>query len=318
VTRSGPERAADTLRTWALDEELRDRVMATPALAALARRVARRYMAGETVAEAIEAGRAVAARGHRVSLDYAGESVREADRARRETDVFLQLIAAIREAGLPATVSFDLSHVGAIVEPGLGLAHAREMARATADLSTAGTAGTALMVSAEASDRTDLVLGLYEELAREYPHVGITLQARLHRTPADLERVLPLPGVVRLVKGAFGESEEIAHPRDTDGLTGAYLGLARRLVEAGHPVSLATHDETLVRALIGELGLDPAREGVEFEMLMGLGTDLLDGLRREGYRTREYVSFGTEWWLYVLNRMAEHPERVITALADLA
>jgi proline dehydrogenase len=305
------ELAADTLRAWALDEDLKQRVTSTPALARLAAAVASRYTAGDTADDAIAAARAGLARGHLASIDYAGESVREAGLARRETDVFLTLAAAIGRAGLPATVSFDLSHVGSVVDGDLGLRHAREIAAATAPL------GTALMISAEGSDRTDLVLDLYEALAADYPHVGITLQARLHRTPDDLERVLARPGTVRLVKGSFLETDAVAWRRDSPEMTAAFLALAGRLVTAGHPVSLATHDESLVDALIAAHG-DALREpGVEFEMLMGLGTDLLDRLHGQGYRTREYVIFGGEWWLYVLNRIAEQPGRVLAALADM-
>jgi proline dehydrogenase len=201
--------------------------------------------------------------------------------------------------------------VGSVVDRDLGYRDAREIAEASAPL------GTAMMISAEGSDRTDLVLDLYEALAAEYPHVGITLQARLHRTPEDLERVLALPGTVRLVKGSFLETDLVAWRRGSPELTGAYLALAGRLVAAGHPVMFATHDEALADALIAAHG-DALREpGAEFEMLMGLGTDLLDRLHGEGYRTREYVIFGGGWWLYVLNRIAEQPERVLTALADM-
>jgi proline dehydrogenase len=305
------ELAADTLRAWALDEDLKRRVMSTPALAGLAAAVAGRYTAGDTADDAIAAARAGLARGHLASIDYAGESVRDAELARRETDVFLALAAAIGRAGIPATVSFDLSHVGSVVDRDLGLRHAREIAEATAPLETA------MMISAEGSDRTGLVLDLYETLAADYPHVGITLQARLHRTPDDLERVLALPGTVRLVKGSFLETDADAWRRGSPELTAAYLSLARRLVTGGHPVVFATHDEALADALIAAHG-DALREpGAEFEMLMGLGTGLLDRLHGEGYRTREYVIFGGEWWLYVLNRIAEQPERVLTALADM-
>ena len=125
------------------------------------------------------------------------------------------------------------------------------------------------------------------------------------------------PGRIRLVKGAFLEPTDLAYPRGSDELKQAYLELARRLVTAGHPTAIATHDEQLVATLIAEHGQALKSPQVEFEMLRGLGTDLLDGLHNDGYRTREYVIFGGEWWLYVLNRIAEEPERVIAALADL-
>ena len=305
------DEVADALRAWALDEDLKARILADPGLAAAARRVASRYIGGDTIAEAVAVARAGVTHGHLASIEYAGESVRDAVLARAETDVFLELARTIADEGLPSSVSLDLSHLGAVVDPGLGLAHARELAAATA------TAGQEMMISAEGSDRTDLVLGLYETLASEYDHVGITLQARLHRTPSDLERVLGSGGRVRLVKGAFLESEEVALRRGADELATRYLELGRATLAADHAVTFATHDDALVAALQHEHGDRLRQSGVEFEMLLGLGTELLDSLRADGYRTRQYVVFGGEWWLYVLNRIAEHPERVFTALTDL-
>lgn len=146
--------AADVLRGWALDEDLKERVMSSPPLAAVARRIAERYTAGETVGDAIAAAKRSVARGHLVSLEYAGESVRDAHVAKAETGVFLDLIGELRQAGIPSTVSFDLSHIGSLVSPSLALENARLMADALAPL------GTGLMISAEGSDRTDLVLDL--------------------------------------------------------------------------------------------------------------------------------------------------------------
>jgi proline dehydrogenase len=285
--------------------------MSTPALAAVASKVARRYSAGETVGDAIAAAVAAVARGHQASIEYAGESIRTAELARSEAGVFLDLAAEIGAAGLPSTISFDLSHLGLLVDPELAIGHVRQLAAATEPF------GTQLMISAEGSDRTDVVLDAYDTLATECPRVGITLQARLHRTPADLERVLRHPGTIRLVKGAFLVPESVAHPRGSSELTAAYVQLAARVVGAGHALNLATHDDELVDTLIAKLGDSLKSPAVEFEMLLGLGTDLLDALQRDGYRTREYVIFGGEWWLYVLNRIAEQPQRVVTALADM-
>ncbi|MCK9792208.1 proline dehydrogenase family protein [Isoptericola sp. 4D.3] len=311
-TPSVAEAAADTLRAWALDEDLRSRVLGDGTTAALAQRVARRYVAGETVGSALAAIRAGARRGHLASVELVGESVRDAEVAERETRAFLDLVEALRDEPTPTTVSFDLSHVGSLVDPDLGLRNARRLAEASASL------GTALMVSAEGSDRTDLVLDLYEALAADFPHVGITLQARLRRTAADLRRVLELPGTVRLVKGAFLEPDDVAHRRGSTGLADAYLALVAAALDAGHPLAIATHDADLVGQLVEAHGPRLRAPGVELEMLRGLGTSLLDRLHTDGHRTREYVVFGTEWWLYALNRIAEDPaDRVLTALADL-
>jgi proline dehydrogenase len=306
-------RAADALRRLALDEDLKHRTMADPFLAPIARRVAERYIGGETIDEVFARVPAVLARGHAVSIEYTGESVRDAALADAETDVFMDVAQRIETAGIPATLSLDLSHIGLIVDPEQGYRNAYRLAAVTAR------AGTELMISAEASDRTDLVLSTHERLCADFDHVGVTLQARLHRTLRDLPEALRRPGRIRLVKGAFHESHTIAHPRDSEQLQLAYLWLARSLVESGHRMAIATHDETLVAELRETLGAAALRaDHIEFEVLLGLGTQLIDGLRADGFNTREYLIFGVEWWLYVLNRIAEDPQRLATAVADAA
>lgn len=314
ITAATLHTVSDTLRRWALDEDLKARTMADPALAAVAGRVAARYTAGPDVDGALRALESVAHRGHRGSIECVGESVRDAGVASQETEAFVDLAERLGQAGslpAPPTVSFDLSHLGSLVSPELGLENASRVAQAARD------AGTSVMISAEGSDRTDLVLDLWERLSSDFPETGITLQARLHRTPEDLERVLRRPGPVRLVKGAFLEPSAVAYPRDSEPMIAAYHRLADRLLTSGHRVSLATHDAALVEELRTRHGDTLREDHVEFEMLRGLGTALLDSLHADGFATREYIVYGPEWWLYVLNRIAEHPERVLLALADL-
>ncbi len=304
-------RAADTLRAWALDEDLKAKTLANPTAAALAAKVARRYTAGEEALAAVELLRVNAARGHRGSIECVGESVREASVAEREAEEFVNLARRIGDVAENATISFDLSHIGSVVSPQLGLRNALAIASAARE------AGTSIMISAEGSDRTDLVLDLYERIADGFPETGITLQARLHRTPSDLDRVIGRPGPIRVVKGAFLEPESVAYPRDSEAMTAAYVEMATTLVRGDHRVHLATHDPALVARLRDELGDALRGDHVEFEMLQGLGTELLDSLHQQGFATREYIVYGPEWWLYVLNRIAEHPERVVQALADI-
>ncbi|REJ04137.1 proline dehydrogenase [Microbacterium bovistercoris] len=300
--------AAQTLRRFALDEELKSVVMGDARLAALARRVAARYVAGESVEQALGAARSIVTRGHRVSVEYAGESVRHGEIADAEASVFVELAAEIARSQTPATVSGDLSHIGLLVDRGLALENARRIVTALGGAAT-------FMISAEGSDRTDAVLDVYEELVASGHDVGITLQARLHRSPGDLDRLLRLPGRIRLVKGAFLEPEEIALSREDPRLADRYLSLATAIAAAGRPLTLATHDEPLLRRVLADV-LNSAQD-LEIEMLMGLGTDLLDRLRDEGFTTREYAVFGDQWWLYVLNRIAENPDRLFDLVADL-
>ncbi|MCJ0906842.1 proline dehydrogenase family protein [Rhodococcus sp. ARC_M6] len=304
--------AADVLRRLALDETLKARTMADATSAALARRVADRYVAGETIDDAFDRLPAIIARGHKGSIEYTGESVRDSELANSETDVFVEVAERIGTTGVDSTVSFDLSHIGLVVDPELCYNNVIRLAEATER------AGTELMISAEGSDRTDLVLDMHARLAERFTHVGITVQARLHRTAEDITTLLGRPGRIRVVKGAFLEPDSIAYPRGSAQLRNAYLKYVSQIVDAGHPIAIATHDRDIIEAVCTEHDSALKADHVEFEMLLGLGTEQLDALSAAGFTTREYVLFGTEWWLYVLNRIAEEPERVYTALIDAA
>lgn len=175
------------------------------------------------------------------------------------------------------------------------------------------------MISAEGSDRTDAVLALHRTLCERFDHVGITVQARLHRTVDDLPELLTRPGRIRLVKGAFLEPESIAYRREAPALAAAYLKYAQDLADSGHLCSFATHDWDLIDRIDHYLGsTDRASSPWEFETLLGLGPDRLDAMAERGHPTREYIVFGGEWWLYVCNRLAEDPQRLLQALADAA
>ncbi|MFD7702196.1 proline dehydrogenase family protein [Streptomyces caelestis] len=302
--------AAQVLRALALDEDLKWRVPQDPVLGRLAHKVARRFVAGETLTDALDRAERIRAGGHRVSVEYMGESCRDARRATAETEVFLD---AARLLPPGCSVSLDLSHIGLAVSEELALANATRIARATADT------GREMIISAEGSQRTDAVLAVHRALCRRFDHVGVTVQARLHRTAEDLRGLLPLPGRVRLVKGAFLEPEAVALPRESPAVKDAYLAYAERLADSGHLCSFATHDWDLLHRIDHHLGEEGRVDAPwEFETLLGLGPDRLDAMARHGHPTREYVVFGTEWWLYVCNRLAEDPRRILQALVDAA
>jgi proline dehydrogenase len=308
------EQAANALRALALDEHLKARVAADAMLRGVLERIAHRYVAGGTTTAVLDRVATILSRGHAASAEYLGESCRDAAAANHATEVFLALVAALDTRGLPCSISLDLSHLGSLVDPALGLANLRRIAQATA------ASGRELMISMEGSDRTDHILDLYSRLHAEsasHRHVGITVQARLHRTAADLEQLLELPGRIRLVKGAYLESPEIAFPRDSPALRDTYLRQARTLLASGHRCSIATHDAGIqaeLAAFIRARGLP--HEAFEFESLIGLGTPQIDGLRDHGFPTREYAVYGEEHFLYVLNRIAEEPGRLAQAVID--
>ncbi|MFC0599815.1 proline dehydrogenase family protein [Streptomyces palmae] len=302
--------AAQVLRTLALDEELKWRIPEDPVMGPLARKVARRFVAGETLTDALDRAKRILADGHRVNVEYMGESCRDQQRAAAEADVFLD---AARLLPPGCSISLDLSHIGLAVDEELALANATRIAQATAET------GREMIISAEGSDRTDAVLALHRALCERFDHVGITVQARLHRTAEDLRALLALPGRIRLVKGAFLEPEDIAYPREAPALSAAYVDYAEQLADSGHLCSFATHDWDLIHRIdhhLGGTGHETAPW--EFETLLGLGPDRLDAMAERGHPTREYVVFGTEWWLYVCNRLAEDPQRLLQALVDAA
>jgi proline dehydrogenase len=149
-------------------------------------------------------------------------------------------------------------------------------------------------------------------------NVGITVPAKLHRTERDLPALMAYPGRIRLVKGAFLEPEAIAYSRNSPELADTYRRFARKLLASGHTCSIATHDRSIQNELATyatECHIDPSR--YEFESLIGLGTEQLDELQRRRFPTREYAVFGDEYFLYVLNRIAEEPVRLYQAVVDV-
>ena len=308
------DQAATALRTLALDESAKEKFCNDPLLRPYMHKVSQRYVAGQTVAEALQRVEHIIAQGHAASVEYMGESVRDEAFAMAETEVFMELTRAIGQRNLNCSVSFDLSHVGLTVDKELGFRNARRIALAAAEINRE------VMISMEGSDRADDIYTLYARLHQEegLHNVGITVPAKRHRTARDLPSLMKLPGRIRLVKGAFLEADDVAHHRNSPELAAAYRGYARELLLSGHKCSIATHDRAIqhdLAALILEERVDP--RWFEFESLIGLGTEQIAGLRARGFPTREYAVFGEEHFLYVLNRIAEEPVRVYQAIVDV-
>jgi proline dehydrogenase len=310
--------AADALRRLALDERAKAAVLADPRLRTLARRIADRYIAGETLPAAIAAIAAVNARGHAASVDYMGESCRDAAVAARAACVFAETAQRLAAERLDCSLSLDLSHLGLLVDPELCLRSAAAIAEAAAAF------GSELIISMEGSDRTDAILDCHGRLCERHENVGIRIQARLHRSERDLQALLARPGRICLVKGAYHETPEVAIPRESAALAAVFAGYADALIGSGHRCSIATHDPALLERAASALRArerqgSASERTVEFETLQGLGDAALDALRDEGFATRVYVVFGEEWFLYVCNRIAEEPDgRIAQAVIDAA
>ena len=308
------DQAATALRRLALDEQAKEQFCGDPILRSFMHRVSSRYVAGQTVAQALARVASIHAAGHAASVEYMGESCRDEARSNAETDVFMGLVAAVGARGLNCSISFDLSHIGMVVDPELGYRNARRIAQAAKGI------GREVMVSMEGADRADGIYATYSRLHKEdgLDNVGITIPAKLHRSAVDLAKLMDHPGRIRLVKGAFLETAQVAYDRSSAELAEAYRCYARTLLRSGHKCSIATHDRAIQKELCDLIALENIQPDVyEFESLMGLGTEQISSLHAGGYPTREYVVFGEEHFLYVLNRIAEEPVRVYQALVDL-
>ncbi|OEZ99651.1 proline dehydrogenase family protein [Duganella phyllosphaerae] len=308
------DQAAAALRALALDEQAKDKFCNDPLLQPLMHKVSQRYVAGQTVAQALARVESIIARGHAASADYMGESVRDEALAMAETGVFMDLVAGIGQRNLNCSISLDLSHVGSLVDVELGYRNLRRIALAAAAINRE------VMISMEGVDRADDIYAVYTRLHQQdgLHNVGITVPARRHRTATDLAAMLKLPGRIRLVKGAYLDPDEQSWQRNSDELAAAYRAFARTLLESGHKCSIATHDRAIqaeLVTLIQQERIDP--RWYEFESLIGLGTGQIDDLSARGYPTREYAVFGAEHFLYVLNRIAEEPIRVYQAVIDV-
>ncbi|MEL6246799.1 MAG: proline dehydrogenase family protein [Cyanobacteria bacterium J06648_16] len=303
--------AAAALKHVALDESIKDYVLQQPDLYNVLLKPAMRFIGGETLLQCVDVAKQLNEQGHAVTIDFMGESTRDAETATAATREFLKVVKAITEQGLDASVSLDLSHIGMVIDPGLCYENTVILAEATQD------AAIEVMISMEGPDRTNSILNMHERICERFNNVGITLQAYLYRTPNDLMRVLQRPGKVRLVKGAYEASSDISLNRGAD-LDTAYKSLIATLFANRRTCSLATHDEALLDEALHQLEQESDSEWLEFEMLKGVTPERLDRMLAAGYRTRVYLPYGKEWHLYLCNRLAEHPPNIYQAIADAA
>jgi proline dehydrogenase len=273
---------------------------------------ARRFIAGETVAEAIEAARAVEARGMAVTLDLLGESVTTLDKADAATRDYIAVIDAMIASGVGRNLSLKLTQLGLDVDKASAIDNLRKI------LERAEPAGFFVRVDMENSPYTAGTLEIVETLWRHgYRHLGVVLQSALYRSEPDLDRINALGGRVRLVKGAYREPKTVAYPKKAD-VDAAYARMLKTLLTAGHDPAIATHDPAMIelaRTIAREHGV--ATDRFEFQMLYGVRRDLQTMLVQAGYRVRVYIPFGREWFPYFMRRLGERPANVIFVIRGI-
>jgi proline dehydrogenase len=269
------------------------------------RSFARRFVAGETIDEAIAAARAVEAQGLAQTLDLLGESVGSDAEAGAATDAYVAMIPRIAAADIGRNISIKLTQLGLDLSPELAEANLRAILAAARD------EGFFVRIDMENSPYVDPTLALFERVWRDgLTNVGVVLQSALKRSEADLARVLALGARVRLVKGAYKEPASVAWQSKAD-VDAAYVRMLERLLPAGVFPAIATHDPDMLTAAqrIAREARVPASR-FEFQMLYGVRRDLQAALRREGYGMRVYIPYGREWFPYFMRRLGERPANV--------
>ncbi len=266
---------------------------------------ARRFIAGETVDEAIGAARTLEGRGLAVTLDYLGESVGTIAEADAATRAYLAVMDRIAAAGITRNVSLKLTQLGLTIDRATSVDNLRRI------LDAGAAREFFVRIDMENSPYTDVTLGVFETMWQQgYRNAGTVLQSYLRRSEADATRLNGLGARVRLVKGAYNEPRDVAYQSKAE-VDAAFVRLMQVLLSEGHYPAIATHDPAMVdatRAFARERGIPSDR--YEFQMLYGIRRDLQTALLAGGYRVRVYVPFGREWFPYFMRRLGERPANV--------
>jgi proline dehydrogenase len=267
----------------------------------LVHRVAKRYIAGERLEDAVATVRRLAGSGCVSTIDILGEHVTHRDQAVATREAYKVALVRLDADALPSGISVKPTALGLAIDPPFCLANMEELA------TEAAARDRFLRVDMEESTYTGATLDLVEKLHRGHANVGAVIQARLRRSEADVERLLPAGISVRLCKGIYDEPPEIAF-QDFQEIRERYLKLLDRLLAAGSFVGVATHDPFLVDQalhLVKRHGV--GERGFEFQMLMGVGEPLRARLVAAGHRMRVYVPYGLDWFGYSMRRLHENP-----------
>lgn len=298
----------EAIKSIARNQKVKSYIHASDEVYSLLWKGVHKYITGEKREDGILKAQELIAKGYRISLEYIGENTMTVKDIKNAKDEFLLIIEEMSSHSMQQTVSLDLSHIGLAIDPEIAHRNVREIT------AKASSHGINLMISMEESPKTDTILSIYKQLAKNYSNVGITIQAHLYRSREDIKELLTYPGKIRVVKGAYKEPTDIAMPRSNE-LTENYLHIVELLIEADHPVSIATYDKNILDEL--EQRNFFQHPNVEIEMLYGIQPNLLNELKNKGYPCKIYLTYGNDWFLYICHRIAEHPENLYQFITDI-
>ena len=280
----------------------------------IGRRLSSRFVAGTTVEEALEASAATNARGMTVSVDNLGENVTNLDEARESAHLYHDTIDAITGRKLNANVSLKLTHMGLDIDEAVSRTIVNEV------VAHAAKQNNFVRIDMEGSPYTQKTLDIVDELHRQpgnAGHVGAVIQAYLKRSEDDVRKLCAEGIRIRLCKGAYKEPPELAFQAKAD-VDANFVTLMKILLESGIYHGIATHDPKMIEATLAFAKSENiASDKFEFQMLYGIRRDLQEQLVRDGWRMRVYIPFGTEWYPYLMRRLAERPANAFFILRNL-
>lgn len=277
----------------------------------LARRLASRFVAGDSLPEALEAGRRINDQGIFLTFDHLGENVTSLAEATGSRDVYLRVLEEIATSGIHANVSLKLTQFGMDVSEQACRANVDELVRRAAELENF------VRVDMESSQYADRTLALVRDLHARYGSVGTVIQAYLYRSREDVKALSERRIRIRLCKGAYLEPHTVAFRRKSE-VDRNFIELMQILLTRGTQPAIATHDEKMIdatREFAARHGIPKA--AFEFQMLYGIRRDLQKRLVAEGYRMRVYLPFGKAWYPYFMRRLAERPANLLFLARNL-
>jgi proline dehydrogenase len=279
----------------------------------LFKRLTTRFVAGETIDEAVGAIREMNAEGCSASFDHLNESVANPAEAEAEVKEYLQILSRIDETGINSNVSIKLTQFGLELDTELAYKNARTV------VADAARRGNFVRVDMEAANVTQQTIDLFKRLRAEFGlnDVGIVLQSSLRRTYADAQELVRLPARIRICKGAYHEPPEVAFP-DKKEVDENYVRVMQLLLSSGIYHGIATHDPKMIEGTIDFSQRKGIPKGAfEFQMLYGVRRDLQRQLAKDGYNMRVYVPYGEHWYPYFMRRLAERPANIWFVLKNL-
>jgi proline dehydrogenase len=302
-----PEMLRDTLIYLSQSPRFRDFVLQNK----LARSASRRFVAGEMLDEAVQATRVLNQQSMQVALDFLGENVQNEQDAKVATRNYISAIELIPQAGLDANISIKLT--------ALGLDISRELCEENlhAILEQGQCHNIFVCIDMESSDYTERTIEIVKQARKQYDLVGTAIQSYLYRSRTDIEQLVDLGMRIRLVKGAYQEPQSIAYQQKSD-VDQQYLQQVKILLARGNFPAIATHDEAMIQAacaFVRDHGI--SKSAFEFQMLYGIRRDLQEKLVKQGYNMRVYVPYGSQWYPYLMRRMAEQPANLMFVLTNI-